>query len=108
MASETCTTMIIYPDFKSDSPLESLLETTSSSASDVSISKSEDQTYVVQPINAAIPKNSLQNTFDPCSTNPLCLNLFLNLLSNQFWIYLTWIYQILMRKMNMLFILTQF
>jgi len=66
MASETCTTMIIHPDFKPDSPLESLFDTTSyeQSACDTKILVSEDQTYIVQPINAAKPENTLQTAFD--------------------------------------------
>jgi len=64
MASETCTTIIIHPGFKPNSPLESRFETTSyeqdeldnQSASDTSTSVSEDQTFNVQPVHAAKPE----------------------------------------------------
>lgn len=50
MASETCTTLVIHPDFKPNSPLESHFETSSSdhfestehSTSDARISVLED------------------------------------------------------------------
>jgi len=53
MASETCITMIVHPDFKSDSPLEAHFETSTFDqlASDTNISVSEDQTYCVQPLH---------------------------------------------------------
>jgi len=71
MALETCTEIFIHPDFKPDSPLQSFMETTATehTASDTNISVSEDTTYVVQPINAAKPKNTLQNAFDTLLNN---------------------------------------
>ena len=85
MASETCTTIIIHPNFKPDTPRESHFGTTSTehvesseqSASNVNISVSEDQTYVVQPLNAVKPKNTLQTTFDILVNKPFILELVL-------------------------------
>jgi hypothetical protein len=75
MASETCTTLIIHPDFKPDSPLQSILETSSTdqSVSDASMSVSEDQTHVVQPINVAQLENTLQNAINTLLNKPTVL-----------------------------------
>jgi hypothetical protein len=51
--------LIIHPEFKPDSPLQSILE---SSSFDQSVS--DDQTYVIQPISVAQPENSLKATLD--------------------------------------------
>jgi len=66
MASKTHTEMIIHPDFRPDSPLQTILETSSTDqlVSDASALVSEDQTHVVQPINVAQPENSLQTALD--------------------------------------------
>jgi len=75
MAFETCTPMFIHPDFKPDSPFQSILETSSSDqlVSYASISVSEDQTYVVQPINVAQSENTLQTTIYTLFYKPIVL-----------------------------------
>jgi len=75
MASETCTAIVIHLDFKPDSPLQSILETSSTdqSMSDTSTSVSEDQAHVVQPFNAAKPKSSLQTALDTFINEPSIL-----------------------------------
>jgi len=77
MGSKTCTTLIIHLDFKLDSPFQSILEISSTdhSVSDASISVSEDQTYVVQPINDAQPENTLQTAIDTLLNKPTVLKL---------------------------------
>jgi len=72
MASKTCTYLIIKPDFKPDSRLQSTLETSSTdqSISDTSTSVSEDQTHAVQPINAAQSENTLQTSIDNLLKKP--------------------------------------
>ena len=75
MAFETCTAMVIHLDFKPDSPLQSILETSSTdqSVSDTSTSVSEDQAHVIQPISAAKPKSSLQTTLDTLNNKSFVL-----------------------------------
>lgn len=72
MASETCTELIIRPDFKPDSPLQSILETTSTdqTTSDTSTSVSEDLNFVVEPISVAKPENSLKAALDTLANKP--------------------------------------
>jgi len=67
--------MIIHPDFKSDSPIQSLLESSSTDQliSDTSTSISEDQTHVVQPISVAQLENSLKATLDTLVSKPSIL-----------------------------------
>jgi len=75
MAAETCIELIIHPDFKPDSPLQSILETTSTdqTASDTSASVSKDLAYVVQLISVAKHENSLKAALDTLANKPSIL-----------------------------------
>jgi len=85
MASETCTNMIIHPDFMPDPSLESHSETSTSenvesfnqSASDTDISVSEDQ-----PINVSISNNTLQTVVDNLLNKPSVIELILEPIVN--------------------------
>jgi len=86
MAQNLCTDIIIHPDFKLTSPLESHFDTTSSeqvessdqSASDTSILVSKDQTYCVQPLNVATSNHTLQDAFDTLLNKPSFLEPIVN------------------------------
>jgi len=75
MASETCITLMIHPNFKPDSPLQSILDSSSSGqiGSELSVSISEEYVHVVQPLNASLRKNTLQSSLEILTNKPSVL-----------------------------------
>jgi len=82
LAPELCTAIIIHPLFESDSPLDSASDTTSyeqavlenQTVSNTSL-VSEDQPFIIQPINIAKSDNIIHHDYTPFFNRPSTSNL---------------------------------